>query len=559
MVRVSTRSLVLAIAAVLIVVPVAVWFGTMDSRRTAAEVRRLVGQMNDEFSDETRDAHNRLLALGPEAYGELRRILTSREADSTGWFAAVWKVLPASARAQLPDPGARRALRHNLQQCLANGGPVLSRAMTGAVCAALESGEAAGNEMTLLRNLIWSIPESARAVTTLSNYLAHPENTFFFGSVYADELWSKVPQLAPLLAQWLRNKHTVNDAASGLAHLGTNATFAEPLLVETAESGIASPPVQPSIKVSYGPGVDHLTMRRMVAIKALGKIGCTNPPVIAALNKAAESGKDELCSAAYLAFLELEVPIAEKLSAWADTWNPFEGFPAESYRASETLRSIGKLGRKAVPAVPLLDRIASGAGTNTAARFDHFDRRQADGIRIAAIGSLYQIDSQNAARYLQFLIENFGNWEAMNILRQWQEMRESIVPAVSERLENADTRLRAAFVLHGVAPELDEPRRILQAAMASEHLATKATAVNWLWLLHEDPAEVLGVTRELLKTTDDHTLQAALNLLEKMNGAALAAIPELKPLLKSKHWAVRDRAGRLLHKLSPTEMPPIID
>jgi len=428
--------------------------------------------------------------------------------------------------------------------------------MTGAVCTALESGDATEYEMPLLRILIWSIPESTRAATTLSNYLARPENNFLFGSVYADELWPKVPQLAPLLAQWLRNEHTVNDAARGLAQLGTNAAFAVPMLVETAETGLASPPVHPSINVSYGPGIDHVAMRRIVAIKALGRIGVTNAAVMQALNKAAESGNNELCSAAYLAALQLELPMTEPLQTWADQWNPFEEFSPQIYRASETLRSFGKLGQKGAS---LLNRIASGVGTNAAARFDHFEPRQADGMRVAAISSLYQIDPGHAARYVPFLLEQSANWEAFNLLSQWRDMREQIVPPMLEQLNDSNRRLRAAFILHGVAPELEEPRRILEDALTSDNLETKGTAVNWLWRLRQDVGQVLPAARELLKATDDNTLQSALNVLEKMGDAARPSIPELKPLLSSKHWGVRDRAGRLLRGLSPEDMPPIIE
>ena len=58
-------------------------------------------------------------------------------------------------------------------------------------------------------------------------------------------------------------------------------------------------------------------MRRIVAIRALGKIGVTNAAVMQALNKAAESGNNELCSAAYLAALQLEVPMTEALQTFA--------------------------------------------------------------------------------------------------------------------------------------------------------------------------------------------------------------------------------------------------
>lgn len=542
----------------LLIVPMAIWFATAESRRVSIEVQRLVSEMNDEFSEETRAAQNKLIALGPNP--ELRRILISRT-DTSGaqWYARVWNMLPASARAQLPEPRRRAALRRNLQQCLANVGPVICRAMTGAVCTALESDDATGAEMTLLRNLIWCIPESTRALTTLSNYLARPENNFLFGSVYADELWPKMPDLAPLLAQWLRNEHTVNDAARGLAQLGTNAAFALPLLIEVAEIGVASPTAHPRIKVSYGPGIDPVAMRRIVAIKALGKIGVTNAAVMQALNKAAESGNNELCSAAYLAVLQLDLPITTPLQTWADQWNPFEEFSAQMFRASETLRSLGKLGQKGARAIPLLNRVASGNGTNAAARFDHFDPRQADGMRVAAISSLYQIDPSHAAPYVPFLLEQSANWEAFNLLSQWREMREQIVPTILEQLNDPNRRLRAAFILHGVAPELEKPRRILESALGSDNLETKGTAVNLLWRLRQDVDPVLPVARELLKASDDNSLQSALNVLEKMGDAARPAIPELKPLLTSPHWGVRDRAGRLLRQLSPADMPPIIE
>jgi HEAT repeat protein len=556
--RLRTKSFLLVILVALLLLPIVLWFATNDSRRIALEVQRLVGLMEDDYSDETHEAHNKLIALGPKAYDELRRILTARS-NHSGWYPQIWRRLPPPIRAQMPDPGAREALRRKLQNCLPSAGPVLCRALTGAICTALENGDAGANEMTLLRALIWSIPEFDRAVMTLSNHVAHVTNNFLFGYLQGDLVWRDVPHLAPLLAQWLRHKDAMPDAARGLANLGTNALFAVPLLVEAAESGFATPIVQPSITVSYAPGYDLITMNRIDAIEALAKVGATNSAVMAALMKAAESNNDELRFAAYLACLELQIPISEELRAWADKWDPFEGNFLVHFTATLNLNKLGLLGARALPSIPLLHRIASGAGRNTAASPEDPDGRSADVIRLTAIASLFEIDPAQAAPHFPFVLEKFNHWDATNLLRQWTGMRERILPEMVKQLENEKAQLRAAFIIHALAPDLEEPRSILVRALSSNDPATKSTAVNWLWTLHQDPSEILPATRQLLASSEDHTIQAGINVLEMMGDAGRPAFPEVQRLLTSRNWVVRDRAGHLLRRLSPADMPPIID
>ena len=77
-------------------------------------------------------------------------------------------------------------------------------------------------------------------------------------------------------------------------------------------------------------------------------------------------------------------------------------------------------------------------------------------------------------------------------------------------------------------------------------------------MLNQHPSEVLPVARELLRPLDDLG-QNALDVLGKMGAAACPAIPEIKAALYSPSVGVRDRAGRLLRKLAPEEMPPIIE
>ena len=548
----------------LLILPMVLWFATAKSRHVSVEVQGLVRELPGY------DAENQLIALAPKKYGELRRILLL----SDPWYSRVWNGLPPFIRDELPDPGERAKLRDKLQLHLKDAGPVICRAMTGAICTALESGDSTENRAALLSALAWSIPESERAVTTLSNLLVSSTNSLF-GYIYDVKLSPKVPHLAPLLAQALRNEDMVVEAASGLGHLGTNSAFALPLLVEVAEKGVANARAQPNVNISRRWGVEPVSFRRSVALRALAEIGITNSAVIGVLNKAAEAREDDLCSAAYLAALRLEVPIAGNLQAWAESWNPIEAdqwnpddanFPPGmaparipfSYEC-QILSALGNMGSKASPAVSLLTRIASTARTNRLPHLDDSWSRQAVEMRLVAISSLYKIDPQQAAPFVQFVLENSRNSVAVDLLSTWQEMRGQIVPAFVEQLQNPAQQLAAAFILHGVAPDLEEPRRVLEAAMLAGHPQAQATAMNWLWRLRQDADEVLPAARALLTTSNGNAIRSALNVLEQMGERARPAVPEIKTLLTSKNSAVRDRAGQLLRHLSPADMPSIIE
>jgi len=65
--------------------------------------------------------------------------------------------------------------------------------------------------------------------------------------------------------------------------------------------------------------------------------------------------------------------------------------------------------------------------------------------------------------------------------------------------------------------------------------------------------------RRLVRNRASEKRFDSLNVLEKMGDAARPALPEIKAALQSPFSGVRDRAGLLLRKLAPQEMPPIID
>src|SRR4051812_49143937 len=112
----------------LILVGAGIWFATAESRRVPIEVQKLVAQMNDEFSPESRDAMNKIVALGDKAYPELRRIFTWHETSVTRFYRLIYSKLPSKLRAQIAPPDARSGLQRNLYQCVSAMGPTICRA-----------------------------------------------------------------------------------------------------------------------------------------------------------------------------------------------------------------------------------------------------------------------------------------------------------------------------------------------------------------------------------------------------------------------------------------------
>jgi hypothetical protein len=150
------------------------WFATAPSRNAALEVRHQLLRMGA-FGKVSEHAINKILALGPRAYPELRRIIASRETSVSRTYALLRNKVPPKIQEYFPPPDLRSRLQNNLLRNLTYFGPVASRALTGAVCDKIDSG-VKGQEQQLLTALSWSIPESPRAVSTLSNYLARGTN-----------------------------------------------------------------------------------------------------------------------------------------------------------------------------------------------------------------------------------------------------------------------------------------------------------------------------------------------------------------------------------------------
>jgi hypothetical protein len=581
---------------------IATWFATAPSRNDAIEVQHQLGRMGG-FGKVSEHAINKILALGPRAYPELRRIISWRETSASRRYKLLWNKAPPKLQPYLPPPDLRARLQNNLFRNLVYLGPIACRALAGAVCDKIDSGVMKGQEGELLRPLVWSIPESPRAVATLSNYLARGADTPLVGFMFGDYLWPRVPELMPLLAEWLRKPDAVQQVARGLELVGTNASFALPLLLQVAENAAAdNPPSLPAkFHGSYSSTFDRPTMNRIAALAALGKIGVANDSVVAVLKTA--SAPDDLPSSAFLnaldertsddtsvfptalegnstgaaffwktdlalagfaAALELRIAMTNELEWWAANWRVTKPDPQDLSMIARQLSRLGKLGLRATPALPLLQRAAEAEGLLD----KHYDPSLAvyiDQYRITAINALYKISPDHAAPFLPYLLEHYANREAALILRDWKSQRDRIIPAITGAFHqsgrpagNLESEKVCALILVSLDADVPEARDRIYSALKSVQPSERVFALNSIWMLNQNPSEVLPAARELLRTLRDEKDQSALNVLEKMGDAARPAIPEIKAALHSLSTDVRDHAGRLLRKLAPEEMPPIV-
>src|SRR6476646_2903350 len=72
---------------------IAAWFATAPRRHAAIEVQHQLGRMGG-FGKVSEHAINKILALGPRAYPELRRIITRHETSTSRVYALLWNKAP---------------------------------------------------------------------------------------------------------------------------------------------------------------------------------------------------------------------------------------------------------------------------------------------------------------------------------------------------------------------------------------------------------------------------------------------------------------------------------
>ena len=115
----------------------------------------------------------------------------------------------------------------------------------------------------------------------------------------------------------------------------------------------------------------------------------------------------------------------------------------------------------------------------------------------------------------------------------------------------------AANIILTHEPTNAESLSVLRRAAAEGELNQRLIPAGWLWQRTGETEPLLSLAIEGLKAPQSHIGQSAAQYLGEMGVGARPAIPALKAALWHKDKFVRQRAGKVLRKLAPEEMPLI--
>lgn len=538
----------------------ALWFST---QRSPSEAKSSIDQLRRQRWDheERQKATADLARMGDDAIPSLAAALKGKDTALDHQYDRWRAQLPPEIQQHLPTRPSKDELRRGVASSIHDIGPTASRALVGALEHALEPGRGLDN-MEFLRALYWSIPESPKAVQILSNWLAHPAPGLpLFGMKDAEDIWPAVPQLAPLLAEWLKVTDTANEAAEGLSFMGTNAHFAIPQIIELAEKGYVGAVENAKthiaiVNVLPGDEVKIYTYNKAAALLALGRLKHATPEVLSTLARNITNSAPLLRAITANAIGDLgpaAVPLISQLVNNLD----------ETHRIvlCYQVEALGKIGSAATEAIPHLRRLsnkevtAAISGGETLGRIVRWEPEPLD-LPLAAAVSLGQIDPGAAKPHLTVLAFAFQTLIPSNTVVQLRPLRSELLPLLEEHLQRGSGLL--AFNTLILDPGNKAAADLLRAGMQNtNHFQGRSVSARSYFHAMRDTNRVLEVFRQTLTNVTSLENQTPLNLVAEVGPAARNLAPQIKPLLKHEDHIMRMLAGKALRAIAPEEMPPI--
>ena len=509
--------------------------------------------------DEQQAAATALARLGDDAIPTLAAALKGQDSDFHKAYDRWRAKLPPEIQSQLPNRASRDDLRRAVAGSLYDMGPTACRALLGSLEFALETGRGFENTQ-LIRALYWSIPESPKAIQILSNYLAHPhpENPLF-GMRDAEEIWPNVPHFAPLLALWLPHADNAREAAEGLSHMGTNAHFAIPQIVELAYKGYVGPLSNSTLHVSYVPNLETniLHYNKSAALKALGTLRVATPEVleVIAKNLTNEFAFLRACAANTLGDLGPEAaPILPALLSNLDQTH-------ETVLRYQ-LEAIGKFGPAAKAAIPTLLRFADETTVTNIPSGEPFSL----GIRwgwdplhhpfVAAV-AVAKIDLAAAKPLAAQIAGAFNGLITTNEIMALRPLRHDLLPHLERAAEKGGTPLLTYHTLVLDPTHQSAKKSLLKMMQTENPINLRSVAALWHFNIFRDTNLTLEVFHQTLPEVRDLQTQTPVTVAGQLGPAARPLVPYLKPILTNDHRIMRNLAGKALRAIAPDEMPRI--
>lgn len=523
--------------------------------RLADTVNRALTELVYSASDHDRNdrAVSALVALGESAHPQMARAFRGEETTFEKLYRKAHRLLPSRLKERLILLPSAADVRRALGSKLHHFGPVTSRALVGVVELGFDPALQHEN-IDILRSLYWSIPESSKATLILSNYLGmySASSAYIFGMTDAREIWPGVPQLAPVLTNWLKNPEAAGEAIEALGLMGEAAGAAIPMLLDIAENGI--------------PGLKELIKAR--ALAALCELGERNERILALTqqNWTSPNQRNREIAAYCVAKLGAEaLPILDSLLGNLDRGNVTV--------LQQQLTGIGSIGAQATAAVSvLLDlsyRIpsefaflqktpaAAPVGFRRALIWSNEDQPGA----LAAAFALAEIDLEAASHRLELIASGLRTLAPSNAVIRLRAFKEQLIPALEAYLESGKDieRMLVAHHLLVLDPENLAGRRLLEEQMSHTNLEHRANAASWLFRATGETNTTLPVLAGCLAEMRSQEDQLPLTVLQEFGEAAKPLGPKVRPFLEHPDWVLRYLGGKALRSIAPELMPRIVE
>jgi hypothetical protein len=551
---ISKRSLVLLLMIGLVAGISTLSIRSLKSNPDFENVVRIVEMIDAQDLTADQEATEELLALGPQAYPHLARILMRGDSGLEKFYDRCRGKAPGWLQSKLPERKSKEPLRQKVAGILVDLGPTAPRALLGTVGSILgELGPIYDHE--LLKSLYWSLPESKKARQILEEWLSkpHPEKKLFGMtrnglSAYAREIWPTVPEMAPLLVDWLKLPDEAAEAAAALGVMGSQAALAIPSLIEVVEKGVAGDPPGSQLGFVDPSQLDPISQR--FALEALGQIGIDSPEVFATLEMGLTNAHPVMRAAAARAiekFGPKALPFLPKVLVLLGD--------SDFFVVEAALMAIGRMGPEAKEAVPALRRWADPRVSEEVLGFSNH-RHQLPLHTVAAI-ALCKIDADGAKDFAGVIVRrlknNFPETELESLKLIGEQLTAQLLPALNEGRD--DQRYLVAYHILILDPDQKTAKDLLLEGVKHSDPNLRVMAASYIWRAVGETNQTFQVLQSALQAP--RRLASTLVHIEKLGEEAHGFVPELQPLLEHKQWGIRFPAGKILKKAASDALPPI--
>ncbi len=517
-----------------------------------------------------------LWALGPDVIPCLAAEARRRDSPLSKSYLGLWWKLPPVLRRYLPERIDRVELRRTAMRAIAEFGPLAARRAAPQVIAGLGEGDDQSRHHAQ-QCVRWLLPASVSALGTLERGLSGASTD---GSISRSlsvlksldgSVLAKMPRVVPLLTNHLRDAGHVYGAALVLSRFGSNAQAALPALVQTLDMGAAgvftdTETARTQLAAAYSDPLGRhmaevqeddkqMNHNRAMAALALGRIGTATPEVRAALVRGWNAPD---------AWVRRNAAEAVALLGSSMT-NDLPGLLAglmdhDNAALDKKLLAIGKIGPEARCALVTLRKLTQASRLRSLVADPEAEVAgwTIEDLALSAKMAIGRIDPQEARPFLPDIVKKIGYWwESVEFLVELCPLSNDVVRAVEPRLGQTETHWQsiAAYIILCHDNRHAKALEVLRQNESAGELNERLLAGRLLFQSLGETNGMCSLIAEAVKAPESFIGQSACQIAEELGVAALPALPAFKVALWHKDRFVRERAGMLVIKLAPEEIP----